>query len=71
MTILYKCVMANSSAIRQQVAHTITTYHQLSKCLTRAIKKKKPISHYFHENYWQNRKRESKEGSEIEGRRMT
>lgn len=63
--------MANSNAIRQQVAHTITTYHQLSKCLTRAIKKKKLISHYFHEKYWKNRKRESNEGSEIEGRRMT
>ena len=64
MTILYKCIMANSSAIRQQVARTITTYHQLSQ-------KKKPVSHYFHEKYWKNRKRESNEGSEIEGRRMT
>ena len=48
---IYKCIMANSSAIRQQASHT--TY-QLSSpsCSTRAIQKSLTLNESFFESFW-------------------
>ena len=51
LKMLYKCIMANTSAIRQQATHT--TY-QLSSpsCSTRAIQKSLTLNEKYFRVFW-------------------